>query len=404
MKTAYFDCISGASGDMILGALLDLGVSIEELRQDLSALNLTGYDIKSDTVYKNGFRATKCDVLVIDEVHERHLIDIQNIILTSSLSEKIKQQSLGVFQRLGEVEAEIHGVPIDAVHLHEVGGLDTIIDVTGCLLGLESLGIDRIIVSPLPMGRGSIRGAHGIIPLPAPATLELLKGVPVVGVDYAFEFVTPTGAALLVSLAESFGVIPPMKLTKIGYGAGGRDLPTPNILRVLVGESPSTEATTLEHLVMTETNLDDLNPQIYGHVMERLFERGALDVTFTPIQMKKNRPGILVSVLSHPTDAAAMEKVIFSETSTIGIRRHTIERHALARKFAKVVTPYGQVSVKIVQIEDGKFRATPEYEDCRQLAVSSGIPLWDIYRSALAAADTYLEKKNMDDPIETIET
>lgn len=391
MKIAYFDCISGISGDMILGALLDLGLPLESLRQELSALGISGYEIKCDKVFKNGFRATKCDVIVSDDVHERHFSDIKDIINHSRLSEKIRQRALDVFHRLAEVEAEIHGVPVDEVHLHEVGGLDTIIDVAGTLIGLELLGIDRVVASPLPLGRGAIQGAHGVIPLPAPAALGLLKGAPVVGIDYAFEFVTPTGAALLSSLADSFGVIPAMTLTSIGYGAGGRDLPIPNLLRIIIGESPSQGYSTLETLAMIETNLDDLNPQVYGYVMEILFERGALDVTFTPVQMKKNRPGVLISVLCRPMDAQELEHILYSETSTIGIRRHYVERRSLARTFSKVNTPYGQVTIKIVQVAEGNTRASPEYEDCHRLAASSGVPLLDIYRAALAAAEGILE-------------
>jgi len=387
MRIAYFDCISGISGDMILGALLDLGLPLDGLIQELSALGISGYELKINKVFKNGFQATKCDVIVSDETHERHFSDIQDIIINSRLSEKIQQRALGVFRRLAEVEAGIHGVVVDEVHLHEVGGLDTIIDVAGTLIGLDLLGIERVIGSPLPMGRGTIRGAHGLIPLPAPATLGLLKGAPIVGIDYDFEFVTPTGAALLTSIAESFGVIPAMTLTSIGYGAGGRDLPIPNLLRIILGESQSQGQSTLETLVMIETNLDDLNPQVYGHVMEILFEHSALDVTLTPVQMKKNRPGVLISILCRPMDAQVLEQILFSETSTIGIRRHFIERHALARSFSKVETPYGQVAVKIVQVAEGITRASPEYEDCRRLSTSSGIPLWDIYRAALAAAE-----------------
>jgi hypothetical protein len=260
--------------------------------------------------------------------------------------------------------------------------------VVGAFLGLQSLGIEKVYASPLPLGRGFIRGAHGQIPLPSPATLALLKGIPVVGTELNFELVTPTGAALLTALAESFGPIPAMTLTAVGYGAGGRDLPIPNVIRLLLGEINSTNAAVTETLVTLETNIDDLNPQVYDYLMERLFQNGALDVTLTPVQMKKNRPAVQIWVLCRQSQAAELEAVLFAETSTLGVRRALVERHALERSFQTVETPYGSVQVKIAHLEDGRTRPAPEYEDCKKLAQEMGVPLWEVFRAAQNALNT----------------
>ena len=388
MKIAYFDCISGASGDMILGALVDAGLSFERLQSDLALLGLDGYKLKSQPVVKNGFKATKVDIVVKEDVPERHLAEILAIVENSQLSGEIKGRTTALFTHLAEVEAGIHGTSLDQVHLHELGGIDTMVDVVGAFLGLQSLGIEKVFASPLPLGRGFIRGAHGQIPLPSPATLALLKGIPVVGTELNFELVTPTGAALLTALAESFGPIPAMTLTAVGYGAGGRDLPIPNVIRLLLGEINSTNAAVTETLVTLETNIDDLNPQVYDYLMERLFQNGALDVTLTPVQMKKNRPAVQIWVLCRQSQAAELEAVLFAETSTLGVRRALVERHALERSFQTVETPYGSVQVKIAHLEDGRTRPAPEYEDCKKLAQEMGVPLWEVFRAAQNALNT----------------
>lgn len=388
MKIAYFDCISGASGDMILGALVDAGLSFERLQSDLALLGLDGYKLKSQPVVKNGFKATKVDIVVKEDVPERHLAEILAIVENSQLSGEIKGRTTALFTHLAEVEAGIHGTSLDQVHLHELGGIDTMVDVVGAFLGLQSLGIEKVYASPLPLGRGFIRGAHGQIPLPSPATLALLKGIPVVGTELNFELVTPTGAALLTALAESFGPIPAMTLTAVGYGAGGRDLPIPNVIRLLLGEINSTNAAVTETLVTLETNIDDLNPQVYDYLMERLFQNGALDVTLTPVQMKKNRPAVQIWVLCRQSQAAELEAVLFAETSTLGVRRALVERHALERSFQTVETPYGSVQVKIAHLEDGRTRPAPEYEDCKKLAQEMGVPLWEVFRAAQNALNT----------------
>jgi hypothetical protein len=388
MKIAYFDCIAGASGDMILGALLDAGWPEASLREQLAMLRLDGFELRQRRVTKNGFSAIKVDVDVADDVPARHLPDIEAIVQASDLPETIKARAITIFRRLGAVEAGIHGTSLEEVHLHELGGLDTIVDVVGTLVGLDALGIEQVFVSPLPMGRGFVRGAHGNIPLPAPATLALLQGVPLVGSELEVEFVTPTGAVLLTSLAQGFGPLPAMTLTGLGYGAGGRDLPIPNLLRVLLGDQPAPNQTLTETLTTLETNIDDLNPEIYDYVMSRLFEAGALDVFLSPIQMKKNRPATLLRVLCRPQHVDTLTAILFAETSTLGVRQQMIQRQCLARSSHTVETPYGPVRVKIAHWGDGEIKAAPEYEDCRRLAEATGAALRDIYRAAERAAET----------------
>jgi len=386
MKIAYFDCIAGASGDMILGALLAAGLPEETLRERLAALHLADFDLRCRQVNKNGFSATKVDVLVKDDVPQRHLPDILAVVENSDLPPAIKQQATAIFNRMGEVEAGIHGTTLDHVHLHELGGVDTIVDVVGALVGLEALGIEQVYASPLPLGRGFVQGAHGQIPLPAPATVGLLAGVPVVGSDLEVELVTPTGAALLSALAVQFGPIPAMTLTASGFGAGGRDLPIPNVLRMLVGEQGEAEGLDTQTLAMLETNIDDLNPEFYDYVMARLFAAKALDVFLSPIQMKKNRPATLLRVLCEPADVDALMKILFTETSTLGVRQQSVTRHCLARSFQTVDTPYGPVQIKIAQ-GNGWRKAAPEYDDCRRLAAEKGVSLREVYRAAEMAAE-----------------
>ncbi len=460
MKIAYFDCIAGASGDMILGALVDAGLPLETLRERLAALRLADFELRARRVAKNAFAATKVDVIVADDVPERRLADIEASVMNSDLASAIKERAVAIFRRIGEAEAHIHGATLADVHLHELGGVDTIVDVVGALVGLDELGVEQVVVSPVPLGRGFIRGAHGQIPLPAPATVALLKGAPIVGSPLEMETVTPTGAALLTSLAASFGPIPPMKLQALGYGAGSRDLPIPNVIRVLIGESaPALKPKTPHHhhphphehghehphdhehdhehphhhdhdehdhphtpdhehphehdhphhhdhkhdhehsttpqspstvyrlpstvyLSVLETNIDDLNPEIYEYVMGKLFAAGALDVYLSPIQMKKNRPATLLRVLCRPDDVQAMTAILFTETTTLGIREQTVIRHALPRVIEHVDTPYGPVHVKVAELPDGTMKRAPEYEDCRRLAEEHGVPLRDVYRMA----------------------
>ena len=386
MRIAYFDCLAGASGDMILGALVDAGVAIEALREDLSALNLMSFELATRHVLKNGIRALKVDVLVTDPVAERKLPEIIGVIEASGLPTNIKGQAISIFHHLGEVEAVIHGTSLEEIHLHELGGLDTIVDVTGALIGLEKLGVKMVYTSPLPLGRGMARGAHGSFPLPAPATLALLEGVPVVGSELDTELVTPTGAAILAGLTESFGPIPEMRLQQAGYGAGERELPVPNVLRVILGELDSPSGLQVEDLVMLESNIDDLNPEIYEHVTARLFAAGALDVILAPVQMKKNRPGTSLGVLCHLEDSEALRGILFAETTTLGVREHTVRRYALERQAITVQTPYGDVRVKVAKWGEDRQKASPEYEDCRKLAHEKSVPLLEVFQAAQEAA------------------
>ncbi len=443
MKIAYFDCIAGASGDMILGALVDAGLPLATLQARLDALHLSDFELRERRVAKNAFTATKVDVIVADSVPERHLGDILAIVEESDLAPAIKEKALQIFKKIGTAEAGIHGTTLDEVYLHELGGVDTIVDVVGALVGLDALNVEHVVVSPIPLGRGTIRGAHGQIPLPAPATVALLKGVPIVGSPLDVETVTPTGAALLASLGDAFGPIPPMTLETIGYGAGQRDMVIPNVLRLLLGESvkgqvgrpltadhephdhghshshdhvhghhhheeqdasshpphahavahpPATDphhqhsCLDVARLAVLETNIDDLNPETYDYVMERLFAAGALDVYLSPIQMKKNRPATLLRVLCKPDDVKTMTEILFAETSTLGVREQRVERHALSRSISHVETPYGRVHVKVAELGEGKVKSAPEYEDCRRLAAAHGVPLQEVYQAAQAAA------------------
>ena len=348
MKTLYFDCIAGASGDMILGALIDAGLDADWLRKELGKLPLSGWKLETKRVDKNGFSAVKVDVIVGPQPHARPLPEIERVIKDSGISESVKTRSLEVVRIIAAEEARIHGLPIDQVHLHEVGGEDAIIDIVGSLLAVEHLGIERIVSSPLPLGRGFIHGAHGQIPLPAPAAVAILKGVPIVGSPIQAELVTPTGAALIKHLSHSFGHLPAMRLDAIGYGAGTWDLVIPNLLRVFVGEG-SDDVFNTDTITVLEANIDDQNPEQHGHVMERLLEVGALDVTMTPTHMKKNRPGVVLSVLAKPENKEAVRNLILTETTSLGVREQEMQRRTLPRDTIEVVTQFGKARVKVGQ-------------------------------------------------------
>lgn len=385
MKTLYFDCIAGASGDMILGALIDAGLDADWLRSELAKLPITGWKLETSRVDKNGFTATKVDVIVGPQPHARPMPEIERVIRDSGISESVKSQAIQVVRIIGAEEARIHGMPIEEVHLHEVSGEDAIIDIVGSLLGIAKLGIQRIVSSPLPLGRGFIAGAHGQIPLPAPATVGILKGLPIVGSPVNAELVTPTGAALIKFLAGSFGPLPAMRLDAVGYGAGTWDLVIPNLLRVFIGESDSNDYDT-DTVAVLETNLDDQSAELHGHVMERLLEAGALDVTLMPVQMKKNRPGVTLSVIAKPEDQAVMRNLILTETSSLGVREQQMQRSMLPRECITVKTQFGETVVKVSHLPGGGHKYAPEFEDCRALARSAGVPLKEIYVAAEAAA------------------
>ncbi len=386
MKTCYIDCIAGASGDMLLGALVDAGLPVSTLEQELRKLHLDDFHLHVNKVSKNGFGATKVDVHVHDHAPERHLRDIRKVVEDSAVGDGIKQRALRVFTRICEVEAAIHGMSVDEVHLHEVGGVDAIVDVIGVLSGFDQLGIERVVVSPLPMGRGFVTGAHGQIPLPAPATLGLLKGVPVYGASVEKELVTPTGAALLTELADAWGVMPSMIISDFGYGAGTRDLAIPNVIRLMIGDSQADGPWMSETITVLETHLDNDRGETVGHACRRLMSEGALDVVSIPAQMKKDRPAQVIKVLAKPEDADRLERILFEETTTLGIRRSDTRRDALPRKFDTVDTRYGTITVKLARLPNGSLRATPEYEECRKAAEQHGASLHAVTHEAEHAA------------------
>ena len=382
MRTAYFDCIAGASGDMMLGALVDAGLPADKLEAELSKLHLKDFHLHINRVSKNAFSAVKVDVHVHDDAPERHLADIVKVVEDSSLSAQVKKAATRIFTRICEAEAAIHDSTVDKVHLHEVGGVDAIVDVCGTLAGLEALGIEQIRVSPFPLGRGFVTGAHGQIPLPAPAALALMKGCPVAGSTIDAELVTPTGAAVLSEVADGFGPIPPMALKSIGYGAGSNDLEIPNVLRLLLGDAGGGSRLLTETLIQLETNLDDESPELVGHLSHLLMEAGALDVSVLPAQMKKGRPGILLQVLAKPQQADSLEHLLFHESSTLGVRRQEVQRNSLPRRSEVVKTKFGEIRVKIATLPGGQSRVTPEYEDCREAASRSGTPIREVYHQA----------------------
>jgi uncharacterized protein (TIGR00299 family) protein len=386
MKTAYFDCIAGASGDMLLGALIDAGLPAAALESELAKLHIHDFHLHFSKVSKNGFGATKVDVHAHDHAPERHLREIREIVEKSHVSDKVKERAMRVFTRICEVEGGIHGMSVDEVHLHEVGGVDAIVDVVGVLAGMEMLGIERVVVSPLPMGRGFIKGAHGQIPLPAPATVGLLAGVPVYGSPIEKELVTPTGAALLTELADAWGPLPAMTLRAVGYGAGSRDLVIPNVVRILLGDSSEDGPWLSETITVLETHLDNDRGETIGHASQRLMAAGALDVVSIPAQMKKDRPAQVLKVLAKPEDADRLERILFEETSTLGIRRSDTRRDALHRHSDTVETRFGPISVKVAHLPNGGLRATPEYEDCRKAAEQHGVSLHAVTHEAEHAA------------------
>jgi pyridinium-3,5-bisthiocarboxylic acid mononucleotide nickel chelatase len=381
MKIVYLDCIGGASGDMLLSALADVGVPQDVLRGVVTALGLPGCDLRFERVMKGPLAATQVTVDTPRQEEHRHLSHLLDIVHQANLPEAVRVKTETALHRIAQVEAGIHNEPIEHVHLHEVGGDDTLIDIAGALVGLDWLGAGLVVVSPLPLGRGFVRSAHGQLPLPAPATLALLTGVPIRYVDIESELVTPTGAAILTTVADRFGGFPPLTLHKVGVGAGRRDLPLPNVIRLWLGETPSMDGLTIESLDILETNIDDMNPQIFAYVMERLFAAGALDVTFTPQQMKKNRPAVLISVLCRPELDETLIRILFEETTTLGVRRQTMERICMPRAFEIVETAYGPIHVKVARWSGIEHRM-PEYEDCRKAAEAHKVPLVEIMQEA----------------------
>ena len=375
MKTLYFDCFAGASGDMILGAMVSAGVTPQALKQQLSLLNVQGYTIEFETVDRAGISATYARVQTAKEHSHRHLSDILKIIDDSSLSAVVKSRGRKIFSRLAEAEARVHNEPVEQVHFHEVGGLDAIIDVVGAAICFDLLGIERFVCSPLHVGSGTIDMDHGTFPVPPPAVAELLKQAPIYGTAIKGELVTPTGAAIITTVCDEYGPLPQMDLLKTGYGAGTREYENfPNVLRLFVGEDHA-DAETEERLWVIETNLDDMSSQYFGHVMERAFELGALDCYFTPVQMKKNRPGVLLSVLCRSRERELLMDALFAETTTLGIRFYEVNRRALERNVVRVETQYGPIDVKVARLNGIVINQMPEYEQCREAARKTNTPL-----------------------------
>jgi len=392
-RLAYFDCHSGISGDMTLAALIDAGAELEKLNDALGSLGLPGLKLQATQVKKAGYRATQVSVLHQPEHGHRHLHHIVKLIETSVLSDRQKALALRIFRRLAEAEAHVHGTTIEKVHFHEVGAADSIADIVGTAVALDLLGIQRVVASPVVVGHGTVRIAHGLCSVPAPATAELLRGIPIAQADVEGELTTPTGAAILAALAEGFGPLPAMVIEQVGCGAGQKDLPDrANVLRVLVGRSRQPAAapagTITDQVCLLETNLDDVSSELIGYCLSRLWEAGALDVYTTAIQMKKGRPGVLLSVLCRPDDAPTMEEIIFAETSTLGIRRSLADRHILPRQSCTVQTTFGPVEGKVAMLVDGAKRFSPEYESCRAIAAEQKLPLRVVYEAAMRAFDS----------------
>lgn len=439
MRIAYIECFSGISGDMFLGALVDAGVSADLLRQTVKALNL-GTELQISRVDRCGITSTKVDVVINGEpdrpresaqpvhhvhshehghshahehrhadgtvhahdhahddephsqeapphVHGRHLSEIKKIIAASTISETAKQTATEIFEALGAAEAKIHNVPVETIHFHEVGAVDAIVDIVCAAVGAEALHVDQFFVSPLNVGGGTVVCAHGTFPVPAPATVELLKDVPVFSGEIQKELVTPTGAAIVKTLAHSFGPMPTMTLERSGYGAGTRNFPSAaNVLRITIGESAAVSESRdlpLDEVIVLEANIDDLNPQLFGYVAEQALNAGALDVFATPVQMKKARPGTLITLLTKPGDAERIARLVFRETSTIGIRTRRESRYVLPRRHETVQTQWGEVRMKIAQIKGSVSNYSPEYEDCRRIAEQHQVPLKHVMQEAI---------------------
>ena len=445
MRIAYLGCFSGISGDMFLGAMVDAGVSPALLEKTVAALNV-GARLETSKVSRNSISATKVDVWISDRekdqprdgersfhepahshphkhehshehghhhhdhaqeqpveesdryhhdehVHGRHLSEIQKIIEAAAISETAKKRALAIFEVLGEAEAKVHNVPVEKIHFHEVGAVDAIVDIVCAAIASEALGVDEWVCSPVNVGGGTVQCAHGRLPVPAPATVELLKGVPIYSSGIDKELTTPTGAAILKTLVSRFGTIPAYKVEKTGYGAGTRDFPShANVLRISVGESiePS-KAATPEAISVLEANIDDLNPQVFGYVMDKLLEAGALDVFGTPVQMKKNRPGMLLTVLARTEDAQRLSRLIFAETTTLGIRMREERREVLLRRSESVKTAWGEVRMKIGNLNGSVTNYAPEYEDCRRIASEHGVPLKTVMQEAIRI---YMDQQN----------
>lgn len=390
-RVIYFDCFSGISGDMILGALVNLGTDIKKIRNHLKSLNLKSFKLNTRQVKRNGLIGTKINVVLNNTSqkshHARSFNDIKSLIEKSDLPKTVQFNSIAIFRRIGKVEAKVHGTTINKIHFHEVGAIDSIVDIVGGSLAMDLLDADLVVSSPINTGEGIVKCDHGILPVPAPATLELLKGIPCYSSGVEKELTTPTGAAFIGHFAEKYGSLPNMEVLNTGYGAGTHEIKKiPNLLRVVLGVSKKS----CHHgsMKVIETNIDDMNPEFYDYVIDQLFKVGAVDVFFTPINMKKNRPGILLSVITSKEDFDSVVQVLLEKTSTLGVRHYDVDRVVLPRKHKMIMTVFGKVRVKIGGLDEKTRTISPEYEDCRKIALKKEIPIKKVYDEALKAAWT----------------
>jgi len=391
MRVAYFDCFAGAAGDMILGALLDAGLPLAQLQEEIAKLKLDNYSIDASRVVKKGIAGTRA-LITIDQDHHghhhRHFSHIQEIIGTSELDDVVRARSISIFKRLAEAEAHVHNTDVESVHFHEVGAMDAIIDVVGAVVGLHLLGIEKIICSPMHVGSGTVTCAHGVLPVPAPATALLVIGKPVYATGVKGELLTPTGAAILTTLCSDFGPMPGMTIEHIGYGAGTSDPEIPNLLRVSIGTMPCEAAgLSSEQVAVIETNVDDMTPQIYDWLIEKTLGMGALDIFLTPAQMKKNRPGTLITITCNPRDVSRFAELLITETTSIGIRWRIENRLKAEREIKEIETPYGKIHVKYAGIGEKIVNVSPEYEDCKKAAREYDVPLKKILETVRKMAE-----------------
>jgi uncharacterized protein (TIGR00299 family) protein len=391
MKIAYFDCFSGASGDMILGSMIDAGLNPQELREELRKIPVPKVQLNVKKVLKRGISATQVIITGKKEKKSyRTLNDILKIVEKSRLEPEVKRKSKEVFERIASVEAKIHQKPVKEIHFHELSGLDSIVDIVGSVWGFHQLGIDKLYVSKVNVGSGFVECEHGILPVPAPATLALMKGKPIYSSGVERELLTPTGAALLTFLGSDFGNMPEMKVERVGYGAGRDDLPYPNLLRLVIGARSVNSG--MEKVMVVETNIDDMNPQFYDYVIEKLLAMGVKEVYLTPIMMKKNRPGTLLKVICPSEKLTSVTGFLFKETTTLGLRWHEEERNRADREILTLGTRYGKIRFKLARWEGSVVNLSPEYEDCKRLAVKKKITLKEVFEEARKEALTFLEK------------
>lgn len=388
LTIAYFNCSSGISGNMILGSFVAAGLDLDEFQEILKTLPISGYQIVLKNVLKKGISATYFDVKLLDEKQpHRHLHHIEEIINEGDLPQEVKDLAIKIFKKLAQAEAKVHGTSIEKVHFHEVGAVDAIIDIVGAAWGIYKLGITKVYASPLNVGQGTVKCAHGLMPIPAPATAELLEGAITYANEVSGELVTPTGAAIITTLASQFGPQPPLEVKQNAYGAGTWELPIPNVLRLTLGEEIEKKNINLEddQGMVIEANIDDMNPEFYEYLMDKLFQAGAVDVYFTPVQMKKNRPGTLVSITSNLKDHSPVIEVLLQESTTLGLRMHSVNRLKMTKEYQQVETPWGKVTMKLGKINNKIYNIKPEYADCRALAQKYGVPLKEVWQQAYQA-------------------